>query len=227
MTSAEGSLQVHKLGSRPATPHCARVFHLWPNGSRVDSFECWRMQLPLQSFQHSDLPCAINVHAFDVIWPTQRAVYSNPEMLMCSHLWYFRFLHVYSARVWILSIACDWDVFTLSSIEKHPPRFCPIDLAKSLSSTSRSAQGWEPTGFQAKVDWISVLTGPEKDWKRRVTLQTSLYCRSLALIEDLSDQFEEREANRREKPASKSGQVEVSLPSSCSTASSELATLFF
>ena len=57
---------------------------------------------------------------------------------------------------------------------------------------------------------ISVLTGPEKDWKRGVTLQTSLYCRSLALIEDLSDQFEEREANRREKPASKSGQVEVS-----------------
>ena len=78
-----------------------------------------------------------------------------------------------------------------------------IDLAKSLSSTSRSTQGWEPTGFQAKVDWISVLTGPEKDWKRSVTLQTSLYCRSLALIEDLSDQFEEREANRREKPASK------------------------
>ena len=74
---------------------------------------------------------------------------------------------------------------------------------------------------------ISVLTGPEKDWKRSVTLQTSLYCRSLALIEDLSDQFEEREANRREKPASKSGQVEVSLPSSCSTASSELATFFF
>ena len=23
-------------------------------------------------------------------------------------------------------------------------------------------------GFQAKVDWISVLTGPEKDWKRSV-----------------------------------------------------------
>ena len=102
-----------------------------------------------------------------------------------------------------------------------------IDLAKSLSSTSRSTQGWEPTGFQAKVDWISVLTGPEKDWKRSVTLQTSLYCRSLALIEDLSDQFEEQEANRREKPASKSGQVEVSLPSSCLTASSELATFFF
>ena len=101
-----------------------------------------------------------------------------------------------------------------------------IDLAKSLSSTSRSTQGWEPTGFQAKVDWISVLTGPEKDWKRSVTLQTSLYYRSLVLIEDLSDQFEEREANRREKPASKSGQVEVSLPSSCSTASSELATFF-
>ena len=95
-----------------------------------------------------------------------------------------------------------------------------IDLAKSLRSTSRSTQGWEPTGFQAKVDWISVLTGPEKDWKRSVTLQTSLYCRSLALTEDLSDQFEEREANRREKPTSKSGQVEVSLPSSCSTASS-------
>ena len=53
------------------------------------------------------------------------------------------------------------------------------------------------------------------------------YCRSLALIEDLSNQFEDREANRREKPASKSGQVEVSLPSSCSTASSELATFFF
>ena len=102
-----------------------------------------------------------------------------------------------------------------------------IDLAKSLSSTSRSTQGWEPTGFQAKVDWISVLTGPEKDWKRSVTLQTSLYCRSLGLIEDLSDQFEEREANWREKQASKSGQVEVSLPSSCSTASSELATFFF
>ena len=102
-----------------------------------------------------------------------------------------------------------------------------IDLAKSLSSTSRSTQGWEPTGFQAQVDWISVLTGPEKDWKRSVTLQTSLYCRSLALVEDLSDQFEEREANRREKPASKSGQVKVSLPSSCSTASSELATFFF
>ena len=99
-----------------------------------------------------------------------------------------------------------------------------IDLAKSLSSTSRSTQGWEPTGFQAKVDWISVLTGPEKDWKRSVTLQTSLYCRSLALTEDLYAQLEEREANRREKPASKSGQVEVSLPSSCSTASSELAT---
>ena len=101
-----------------------------------------------------------------------------------------------------------------------------IDLAKSLSSTSRSTQGWEPTGFQAKVDWISVLTGPEKDWKRSVTLQTLLYYRSLVLIEDLSDQFEEREANRREKHASKSGQVEVSLPSSCSTASSELATFF-
>ena len=85
-----------------------------------------------------------------------------------------------------------------------------IDLAKSLSSTSRSTQGWEPTGFQAKVDWISGLTGPEKDWKRSVTLQTSLYSRSLALIEDLYDQLEEREANRREKPASKSGQVEVS-----------------
>ena len=65
-----------------------------------------------------------------------------------------------------------------------------------------------------------------KDWKRSVTLQTSLYCRSLALIEDLSDQFEEREAIRREKPASKSGQVEASLPSSCSTASAELATSF-
>ena len=88
-----------------------------------------------------------------------------------------------------------------------------IDLAKSLSSTSRSTQGWEPTGFQANVDWISVLTGPEKDWKRSVTLQTSLFYRSLVLIEDLSDQFEEREANRREKSASKSGQVEVSLPS--------------
>ena len=49
-----------------------------------------------------------------------------------------------------------------------------IDLARSLSSTSRSTQGWEPTGFQAKVDWISVLTGPEKDWQRSVTLQTSL-----------------------------------------------------
>ena len=49
-----------------------------------------------------------------------------------------------------------------------------IDLAKSLSSTSRSTQGWEPTGFQAKVDWISVLTGPDKDWKRSVTLQTFL-----------------------------------------------------
>ena len=46
-------------------------------------------------------------------------------------------------------------------------------------------------------------------------------------MEDLSDQIEEREANRREKPASKSDQVEVSLPSSCSTASSELATFFF
>ena len=84
-------------------------------------------------------------------------------------------------------------------------------LQTSLSSTSRSTQGWEPTGFQSQVDWISVLNGPEKDWKRSVILQTSLYCRSLALIEDLSDQFEEREANRREKPASESGQVEVSL----------------
>ena len=101
-----------------------------------------------------------------------------------------------------------------------------IDLAKSLSSTSRSTQGWEPTGFQAKVDWISVLTGPEKDWKRSVTLQTPWYCRSLVLIEDLSDQYEEWEANRREKPASKTGQVEVSFPSSCSIASSELATFF-
>ena len=81
-------------------------------------------------------------------------------------------------------------------------------LQTSFSSTSRSTQGWEPTGFHAQVDWMSLLTGPEKDWKRSVTLQTSLYCRSLALIEDLSDQFEEREANRREKPASKSGQVE-------------------
>ena len=101
-----------------------------------------------------------------------------------------------------------------------------IDLVKSFSSASRSTQGWEPTGFQAKVDWISVLTGSEKDWKRSVTLQTSLYCRSLGLIEDLSNQFEERKANRREKQASKSDQVEVSLPSSCSTASSELATFF-
>ena len=103
-----------------------------------------------------------------------------------------------------------------------------IDLVKSLSSTSRSTQGWEPTGFQAKVDWISVLTGPEKDWKRSIALQTSLYCQSLAmgLIEDLSNQFEERDANRREKQASKSGQVEMSLPSSCLTASSELATFF-
>ena len=42
-----------------------------------------------------------------------------------------------------------------------------IDLAKSLSSTIRSTQGWEPKGFQAKVDWISVLTGPEKDWKAK------------------------------------------------------------
>ena len=30
-----------------------------------------------------------------------------------------------------------------------------IDLTKSLSSTSRSTRGWEPTGFQAKVDHIS------------------------------------------------------------------------
>ena len=121
--------------------------------------------------------------------------------------------------------SCNWKMVRHKVRKKENRK--QIDLAKSLSSTSRSTQGWEPTGFQAKVDWISVLTGQEKDWKRSVTLQTSLYCRSLALIEDLSDQFEEREANRREKPASKSGQVEVSLPSSCSIASSELATFFF
>ena len=101
-----------------------------------------------------------------------------------------------------------------------------IDLAKSLSSTSRSTQGWEPTGFWDQGRLNISTHRARKDWKRSVTLQTSLYCRSLALIEDLSDQFKEQEANRREKPASKSGQVEASLPSSCSTASSELATSF-
>ena len=97
----------------------------------------------------------------------------------------------------------------------------------SVQPVNRLKAAWEPTGFQAQVDSTSVLTGPEKDWKPSVTLQISLYCRSLAQIEDLSDQFEEREANRREKPASKSVHVEVSVPSSCSTASSELATFFF
>ena len=43
---------------------------------------------------------------------------------------------------------------------------------------------------------------------------------------NLSDQFEKREGSRREKQASKSGQVEVYLPSSCWTTSSELATFF-
>ena len=37
-----------------------------------------------------------------------------------------------------------------------------IDLAKSLSSTSRSTQGWEPMGFQAKVDWISASPGQKR-----------------------------------------------------------------
>ena len=67
-----------------------------------------------------------------MIWPTQRAVYKNSEMLMCSHLWYFRWLHVYSVRVRILSIACDREVFTLFSIEKHPPPphvFAQLDAA--------------------------------------------------------------------------------------------------
>ena len=64
----------------------------------------------------------------------------------------------------------------------------------------------------------------QKRTESEALLSKLQYCRSLALIEDLSDQFEEREANRRGKPASKSDQVEVSLPSSCSTASSGFAT---
>ena len=99
-----------------------------------------------------------------------------------------------------------------------------------LQQVHKYAMRWESTGFQAQVDWIPVLTGPEKNWKPSVILQTSLYFQSLALIKDLSDQFEKREANGREKQAgaSKNVQVEleVCLPSSCSTASSELATFF-
>ena len=60
---------------------------------------------------------------------TQRAVHSNSEMLVCSNLWYFRCLHVYSARVRILSIACGREVFTLFSIEKQPQRFAQLDAA--------------------------------------------------------------------------------------------------
>ena len=92
-----------------------------------------------------------------------------------------------------------------------------IDLAKSLSSTSRSTQGWEPTGFPAKVR-LNIST--HRAWKG---LKAKRYSPNFIILPI----FGPNEANWREKQASKSGQVEVSLPSSCSTASSELATFFF
>ena len=87
-------------------------------------------------------------------------------------------------------------------------------LQTSLSLTSQSTQGWESTGFQAQVDWISVLTGPEKDWKRSVTLQTSIILPIFGPNRGPLWPIWRTRSQRREKPASKCGQVGVSLPSS-------------